>query len=265
MSISYYYHQLRRDLTNFSFLRHARFEGYIITMPQSGTHWLKHMLAEAIAREFHLPPPRYNHASDIIGGPKDPKVYPDIFSLAHSHTIPGPLIRSNILRSILKLPRYVVLVRDIRASLASNYEKRKDSYDCCFSEYLRGDVAGKKYSNDIWSCIRFINSWGRTLEKYPDQVLLVKYEAILADTLKQLVIINDFLNLGLSKKSLVYGIEESSKEKLKSKEDPSPLRSKGSIRLNKVTYIDMISEEDNKFFIKTCNDYLNYDFGYDYS
>jgi hypothetical protein len=233
-------------------------------MPQSGTHWLKHMLAVSISREFKLPPPRYNHASDIIGGPKDPKMYPDIFSLAHSHTIPSPLIRSKILRSVLKLPKYVLLIRDIRSSLVSNFEKRKNSYNCNFSEYLRGDIAGKKFSSDIWSCIRFMNTWGETLNKYPDQVVLVKYEDILADTMKQLIIINDFLNLKLSKSSLVYGIEESSKVKLKAKEDPSPSRSKGSIRLNKITIEGIFSEEDETFFIKTCKNYLKHDFGYDY-
>jgi len=95
---------------------------------------------------------------------------------------------------VMTFPRYVILVRDIRASLVSNYEKWKPS--CGFSEYLRGDVRGKRFNSDIWWCIRFNNAWGRVLETIPETTTLIKYEAMKEDTYTEFSKLVKFMGAG---------------------------------------------------------------------
>ena len=149
-----------RSLFNFSLFRSRGAVGQIISMHQSGTHWLKFMLASALADQFSIPLPKYNHANDIIGGPRDIIVYPQIPRLIASHTIPSPFFYS-ILSQTLNLPKYVLLIRDIRFSLTSNYRKWRDHYNVNFSVYLEGDPTGKEYNSDIWWTFRFLNCWGK--------------------------------------------------------------------------------------------------------
>jgi hypothetical protein len=262
MNYYYLYNCLRKDLTNFAFLRHSKFSGFLVSMHQSGTHWLKHMLATAISHKLHIPPPKYNHANDIIGGPKDPKYYIETPFLASSHSIPNPVINTKAIRKLIDLPRYVILIRDIRVSLVSNYEKWKMNYNCEFSEYLKGDIRGKRFNSDIWWCIRFKNRWGRIAKKFPEEVLIVKYEYLLSDTLNQLIRINQFWDLEISEASLQYGIDESSKEKMIKKDDPA--RPDGAVRQHEKRQEIIFSSEDNEIFKIICAEYLHYDFGYEY-
>ena len=268
MSMRFFYHILRRDFTNFSFLRHAQLDGFIVSMHQSGTHWLKHILACALTRDLGLPPPKYSYAGDIIGGAKRPIVYKGMPSFGHSHTIPSPIMEWKIIRKLYKFPRYVILVRNIQSMLISHYEKYRVEYNCEFSEYLRGDVANKRFDSDIWWCIRFQNSWGSIMEKYPDEFIVVKYEILVADALKQLQEINYFLRLGLTQEALLFGITESTKEKMRNKPQKEPGKFDNrriAVRIGGNLGEAAFSEEDEFFFKKTCGSYLKYDFGYDYS
>ena len=266
MSIRFYYHQLRRDLTNYSFLRHVKLEGFIVTMHQSGSHWLKHMLACAITKELGLPPPKYSFAGDIIGGAKRPISHPGLPLIGQSHTIPSPLMGSKILRKLFHFPRHVILVRDLRAMLVSQYEKRKQEYNCEFSVFLKGDITGKRFRTDIWWSIRFQNAWGRIIAKYPDEFMVIKYEDMVADTLAQLQAINTFLKLNISTESLLYGIQESTKEKMSIKPNKPPWKKQKNVVIKKDTkpWKTVFAKKDELFFQKTCKTYLKYDFGYDY-
>ena len=268
MSLIYYYYQFQRDFTNFSFLRHVKLDGFIVTMHQAGTHWLKHMLACALTRELGLSPPQYSYAGDIIGGAKNPIVYSGIPSFGHSHTIPSPLMASKLLRKFYKFPRYVVLVRNIRHMLISHYEKYKHEYNCEFFEYLRGDVTNKRFDSDIWWCIRFQNAWGAIIEKFPDEFVVVKYEDLVVDALVQLEIINTFLGLNLSPESLEYGISESTKKKMSVKPKKAPRRVENkrvAVRMENKMGEVVFSGGDESFLKNTLKEYLEYDFGYDYS
>jgi hypothetical protein len=226
------------------------------------------MLACAITRELGLPPPRYAYAGDVIGGAKKPLVYPGIPSFGHSHTIPSPLMGSKLLRIFYHFPRYVILVRNMRSMLVSHYEKYKPEYNCGFSEYLRGDVTNRRFDSDIWWCIRFQNAWGGIMEKFPDEFVVVKYEDMVVNALKQLQIVNTFLGLNLSQESLQYGVDESTKEKMSAKPKKAPRKVENrriAVRMNNQNDEALFSAEDDIFFKKTCKAFLEYDFGYDYS
>ncbi len=124
MSIQFSYHCLRRDISNFSLLKHRDYIGMLITMHQSGTHWLKFILTSAISRHNGLEMPLYiQDEHQFFGNPKSHIPRPGIPPMASSHSIPHILLGSAFMHRLMEFPRYVVLVRDIPASLVSNFEK----------------------------------------------------------------------------------------------------------------------------------------------
>ncbi len=258
------YHCLRRDLTNFSLLRHRAFAGFMVSMHQSGTHWLKHMLASALTHKHGLPPPCYDHANEIIGGPREKRLHARLPRLASSHSIPHPLLGSSLVRGALKFPPYVVLVRDLRAVLVAGYEKWKAHYDCDFSTFLRGDVGGHRFDSDIWWCIRFYNAWGRLAARFPAATLVVKYESLRGDTLAGLEGINRFWALGLTQAELEHGIKASSKAKMAQKRDPNTPLGLTVVREDPRPAQEWFDSEDERFLEQTCRAWLKYDFGYGY-
>lgn len=264
MSLRFHYHCLRRDVSNFSLLRHRDYTGFLVSMHQSGTHWLKHMLAVAIAARHDLPPPRYSHANDIIGGVHDARVHVRGPHLVSSHSVPHLLVGSRCLRRVMRLPPYVVLVRDIRAALVANWEKWKDHYRCPFGEFLRGDMGGKRFNSDLWWCIRFCNAWGRVAQRVPSEVLVVRYEDLQRDPLPELARIDAFWKLGLGTDALDRGVRESTKDRMSAKRDPDTPGGVTVVRRDGRPASDWFDAEDRAFFGTACRRYLHHDFGYDY-
>jgi Sulfotransferase domain len=264
MKSAFLYHSLRRDISNFSLIKHRAFDGFLISMHQSGTHWLKHMLATALTYKLDLPPPQYIHANDVIAGPKDPLANEKLPHIVSTHSIPHALLGSRIFRRMVKLPPYVVLVRDIRASLVSNYEKWKDQYDCDFTTFLRGDISGRRFNNDIWWCVRFCNMWGRLAHDFPDGTLVVKYEDLKSNPLRELQGINNYWQLDLNEACLQYAIDESSKEKMALKKDPDTPFGVTVVRDDKRTFMQWYDKEQSDYINYVCDNFLKYDFAYDY-
>ncbi|MBI2992906.1 MAG: sulfotransferase domain-containing protein [Gammaproteobacteria bacterium] len=263
LKLRFLYHCLRRDVSNFSLLKHRDYTGFLITMHQSGTHWLKHMLATAIARTYNLSPPRYSSANEIIGGIRDPFDHPGVPHVVCTHSIPHLLVGVPAVRRWIRFPRYVVLVRDIRATLVANYEKWKARYDCGFSEFLRGDVSGLRFNSDIWWCLRFCNAWGAIAARFPDETLVMKYEDLRRNALGGLGQINAFWALGLTRDSLIEGVAESTKEKMARKRDPvaSDL---AVVREDARDLSEWFAPQDAAFVHETCGRFLTHRFGYDY-
>lgn len=264
MKAAFLYHSLRRDLSNFSLIKHRAFDGFLISMHQSGTHWLKHMLATALTHKLGLPPPRYIHANDVIAGPRDPLANARLPHIVSTHSIPHGLLGSRLFRRLLRLPPYVVLVRDIRASLVSNYEKWKQHYACDFSVFLRGDISGHRFNNDIWWCIRFCNSWGRLAQRFPETTLVVKYEDLKSTPQIELQRINDYWQLDLDAETLRYAIAESSKGKMALKKDPDTPLGVTVVRDNRQSFLDWYNKEQINYINNIFDHYLKYNFGYSY-
>ncbi len=170
---------LHADLSNFFLLQYRRADGFLITGKNSGTHWLKYMLSCGIAEEFGVSPPRKSsgpEAEVIVGHPRWPRVDAHVPRIASSHTIPSVLFASRWLRPAVSRPPIVVLVRDVRAAMASNYVKWRHAYGSPFSDYVRGDPGGRRHVADIWWYVHFMNCWGDVAACRPDQVLVVRYE-----------------------------------------------------------------------------------------
>jgi hypothetical protein len=263
MSAVYHFHRLRRALGNFSLLQHRHCDGHIASMHQSGTHWLKFMLASALARHYGVPGPKYNHANDLIGGPHDLPQYPHLPRLLSAHSIPHPLLALRATHALWGLPRYCVLVRDIRASLVSNYEKWRLRYDCPFGEFLRGDPAGRRYNSDLWWCFRFLSAWDAVRRAAPERVLVLRYEDLSRDASACLSALAGHFELPLTSDDIAAGVAAGSKDAMAAREDPA--RPKGAVNPGARPVDDYFGPEDRRWFSARCARYLASTWGYDYA
>ena len=258
----YHWHRWRRESTNFSLFKSRRAFAQIVSQHQSGTHWLKTMLANALSYQYDLPAPQYNHANDYIGGPKDAIVYPQIPRLISSHSIPPLVTPMLVTMRVLNLPKYIVLVRDIRASLVSNYRKWQQRYRVNFSVFLRGDPAGRRYNSDIWWSIRFLNAWGKYHLAIPRKTLIVRYEDLQSDPMSQIERLSEFVGLALSNEAIKSGIVAGDKARMLAKADPE--RPPGEVHAENTQVLDWFNDSDKRFVSHYCRKLLKFDFGYNY-
>ena len=221
------------------------------------------MLATALSYQYGTPPPAYNHANDIIGGPRDPILYPRLPRLISSHSMPHPLLTYSSMQRRFGLPRYLVLVRDLRASLASNFVKWRQRYGVDFSTYLCGDVTGRGYNSDIWWSLRFMNSWGDALARVPSRITMLRYEDLHAATAAELTRVAAHFQLDLSTEAIAHGVAQSNKSAMAARDDPH--RPPGAVRVSGDELMPHYSAEDQAFVAEVCRRCLRHDFGYDYS
>jgi hypothetical protein len=252
---------LNRGLFNPATLRHRHFDGFIASMHQSGTHWIKYMLGLTLARLYDLPPPTRLQDDSIVGHPKSPPLYPQIPQIVHSHSVPHYLLRSRTLFRLLHFPRYLILVRDIRDALVDHYEKFRSIYNVDFSTYLRGDVHGKRYNDDIWVRIRFLNGWGAIAKRHPEHVAVLKYEDLIADTAGQLARVCDHFNIkGVT--SELLGDVAAAATKAEMAKLPNPKENLIVVRMDPRPCDEWYSEADRRFVAEVCRRNLKYTFGY---
>lgn len=257
---AFHRHCLNRDSTNLGLLRHRDYQGFLITGQHSGTHWIKWMLSHALAKRHDLPPPAYaNNASsnDLIGQPRERRKF-----LAATHTIAPYALEWAWLRALMPLPPYVVVVRDIRDVLISNYEKwRGVRYDVDFSTYVAGDPTSKAYVCDVWWYVHFLNRWGEVASRYPDETLVLTYEDFRRDALAGLRRIDRHFRLDLGDEALAAGIAAGTKEIMRAHQDPSveerPVRLDGQGEAS-------FSVADTALLQGILERNLRHDFGYGY-
>lgn len=265
----YWNARLTRDLTNLSLVRHRNSDGHIISMHQSGTHWLRNMLSLAMAKAYDLPEPKYIQDNDFICAPQDASKYKQIPRIVSSHQIPTPLITNHLALSWIKLPDYVLLMRDPRVIAASHYRRFEARYRIPFSEYLRANVQllrqnskKRKFDKDIWWDIRFQNSWGRMMQLRPGHIHLVHYEELRRDTANHLRAIMQFLRMpAIDEETLAWCIQQSSKDAMAQKESPELAHK--VVRQDDKNPLAIYSDNDKRFFLETYRKYCKADFGYD--
>lgn len=218
------WHCLRRDISNFALLKHRHFDGFLITMQHSGTHWLKFMMSTALALELDLPPPRFVHndsSNDFIGHPRHPRLHSSAPRLASTHSVPHALFDSRLVRLGLALPPYVVLVRDLRAALVSNYEKWKERYGVSFKEYLRGDPRGRRYIFDLWGGLHFLNRWARVGRRFPAVTLEIRYEDLQAQPALLLGHVFNHFGLRIAPAHIEAAVAAGTKQNMAARLDPA--------------------------------------------
>lgn len=255
---------LNRGSFNLALLKYMNFDGFLITAQHSGTQWIKWMLSHAIAHRYGVPPPKYvnnSSSNELVGHPKHPRLYPGLPRIASSHSIPPYVLQWNWIRRLLEPPPYVIVVRDVRDVLISNYEKWREAYAVPFSQYVSGDPRGKRYVCDVWWYMRFLNRWGELAQRYPDETLVLRYEDFRKDTQGTLRRLVRHFGLELAEADLVAGVAVGSKENMVRHQDPAideiPVRPDG---LGDTCF----SQEDLAKLNDILDRHLNHDFGYPY-
>ncbi|MEE8226974.1 MAG: sulfotransferase domain-containing protein [Kiloniellales bacterium] len=251
---------VERGLLSLRTVRHLLwYDGVLVTMRQSGTHWIRYMVGLVLAKLYDLPSPTYIDDRGIFGKP----VYRHIPRIADTSMLPNYFLRSRTLFRLLHVPNHVVLVRDLRDVLVSNYEKRRDEINVDFSTYLRGDVRGDKYRTDIWTRIRFLNAWGPVVERQPEHVAVLKYEDLKADTRGQLARVCDHFNIGgVTPDLLDEVVAAASKAEMAKLQRPE--NKWKAVRVDPRPAAEWYTDVDRRFFTEVCQRYLKHKFGYQY-
>lgn len=232
-------------------------------MHQSGTHYLKFRLGHAMSEAYGVPPPRYNHANELIGGLKDPIEYPALPRLPCSHSLAHVTMGIAAVHALLPLPRYVVLVRDIRASLVSNYEKWRGRYACEFDDFLRGDPSGGRFTSDIWWCLRFLNGWTAVRRAVPERVLVIHYERLCAAPAATLAVVARHFDLALDSAAIAAGVAQGSKATMLARSDPA--RPQGIVNPGHRDLDAWYSRAAADWLARVCAQWLDDAYGYDYT
>lgn len=215
---------LNESWTNFSLLRHREFDGVLVTSKNSGTHWVKYMLAVALADTYGAPRPAYFSEDAVrpyIGWPKDAAVFPQLPRLAFSHTIPHQLANWGWAGAVAGLPQYVLFVRHPMSILASHHAKWEYDIKVDWLTYLKGDPAGTRYRCDLYWLARFWNRWGEVEVRRPGGVLRLHYEQTLSDPRGALNAIDAHWGLKLAPTAIDAALEAGTKEAMAEKIDPN--------------------------------------------
>ncbi|MBO6827020.1 MAG: sulfotransferase domain-containing protein [Sneathiella sp.] len=258
----YYLANLNNRWSNASTLHRRNFDGHIVSMKQSGTHWLKNTLAGILAQKYNLPPLEHIQDDSIVGHTKSLPKYKNIPQIVHSHAFPHAL---SLKVPFLHYPKYLVLLRDMRSSLVAHYERFKDDYISeDFGTYLLGDPWQKKYQNDIFINIRFMNEWGDLCKRFPNQVTFIRYEDMQSDLYSVMRKVCDFFDIPeISDEVLKTAIEDNTKDKM-AKKKPNPKVSTTIVRTTGKSSEDYFTPENMKTFDEICGQLLRHKLGYDY-
>lgn len=261
-----------RQIFNPTVIKHRQFDCHIATAKQCGTHWIKYMLSLVLCEIYDLEPPSHIIEDNIVGHTKTRPRYSHIPQIAVTHSHPHYLLRASNIENILKLPKFLILVRDPRDILVSAFEKSKGPYldnvmssqtPVDFSEFLRADMDLKKPFADIWSIILFFNAWGALQHKPTDQYKFMTYEDIKADTPQALKNVCDFIGIEEANDEIIArAIENSSRQKMKKKLNPNEEQAEKSVNLKVRNFKDWYNDEDQKFVNNIFDKYLKYNFGY---
>ncbi|MCA8900949.1 MAG: sulfotransferase family protein [Hyphomonas sp.] len=255
---------LNENWTNFSVLRHGAFDGVLVTSKNSGTHWLKYMLAVALAETHGIPRPEYfseNAVRPYIGWPKDAPVFPQLPRLAFSHTIPHRLTDWGWARGMAHLPPYVLAVRHPMAILASHHAKWEYDIQVDWKTYLEGDPAGSRYRCDLYWLARFWNRWGEILKRHGDSILVVHYEDTQKDPRKILEAVDRHWSLGLTPAAIDAALAAGTKEAMAEKVDPEA--EPNVLQNRKTSLADLFTGDAMDIYIRKIGELFRYDLGYD--
>ncbi len=255
---------LNENWTNFSVRRHGAFDGMLVTSKNSGTHWLKYMLAVALADTHGIERPAYfseNAVRPYISWPKDKPVFEQLPRLAFSHTIPHRLTDWGWARSLAKLPPYVLAIRHPMSILASHHAKWEYDIKVDWLAYLKGDPGGTKYRCDLYWLARFWNRWGKVQADDPSRILTIHYERTQKEARAVLEDISKHWNLNLStaaiNAALIAGTKEAMAEKIDPHAEPNVLQNR------KTSLAELFTDEALAIYRERIEGLFDYDLDYD--
>ena len=264
---------LNRQLFNASALRHNQFDCHIATAKNCGTHFIKYALSHILSEIYDLAPPQHVRDDRIVGHTKTPPEYSHIPQIAVTHSQPHYLMRYDCIHKWKELPKFIVLVRDIRAILVSVYDKwqgekltklMRAQDEVSFSDYVRGDMMGKAHVADIWSLFKFFNAWGAVYEACPTRVKILKYEELTSHSFEIMRQTCDFIGIQDASDDIIQrALDKSSRSEMRKKLDKDEFNFDKSINTKQKDFMSWYNSDDQDFFNQACQKYLKHDFGYD--
>ncbi|MEO9969756.1 MAG: sulfotransferase domain-containing protein [Hyphomonadaceae bacterium] len=260
-----YMRKARKDRWgNFTILRHGAFDGMLCTSKNSGTHWLKYMLAIALAETYGIEPPEYFSEDAVrpyISWTKDKPVHAQLPKLAFSHTIPHQLADWGWARTLAGLPPYVLLVRHPMSILASHFAKWEWDIKVDWLTYLEGEPGGKKYRCDLYWIARFWNRWGEWLERERDRIHLVHYEDVRQAPRATLEAIAAHWGIKFTPAALDAAVKGGTKDAMADKIDPSA--EPNVLQNRKDRLEDLFAGRAQEIYESKINDLFKATLGYD--
>lgn len=260
--------QTNHLLFNTTILRRRDFDSYIVSPQQSGRHLVIYMLGHCLADIHGKPPPENIHDERFVGNPRRTPgpAYPELPQIVSTHSLPHLFMYSSITPKLLRFPKYLILIRDMRYSLVSGYEKWKTVYGVDFSTFLQSSPFQKRYrfTNDIWRQMEFFNTWGRIAAHKSYETLTVKYEDLVSDKAAALSGMCGFFNINASPELIHRVAADSTKEKM-AKQNTIKQTGFNIVRQDKRHPFEWYSKKDRDLFQKITETHLKHTCGYDYS
>lgn len=253
-------------------------------MQSSGTHWLRFMIAKAIVDFFDLDYVfKSIHPVEVVPGFS--LNAPSQFLYNHRHEIP----RVQHTHLPYKFPwsvlfhgkKVVLLIRDLRDACASHYRKALRQVSpviskMSFLEFLKDENGALRHMSvqgSLSGRVEFLNTWGRVQARFPERVLVVKYENLRANPEQELKKVLHFLGLEpLDNGFIEKIIEFASIENMKligqrAIETGTGKGSKEIMAVNKGLvgqFRELWTPEVEAYFRAYISRHLKYDFGYSY-
>lgn len=266
MNLTYLVRYLRHDLFRMSLIWQRDADGYFATGQQSGSHWISNLMASAICQQYGVEQLDHIRDKSIICHPRMSQRHAHLPRLVRTHHAPSPLVHCAPARALLKFPKYVVLLRDIRASIVSRYERQTEELaGISFSDSLRDhSLWGRGTKWDLYKRFVFFNAWGDVARRMPEQTLLVHYENVRRDTAAELERIWRFLELPVTDTAIfARAAAECTKERM-AQRDPH-INNIVLVRKDERDPVDWFSPADREYFSRRCAELLRHDFGYDFN
>lgn len=244
----------------------------LVTLPGSGTHWLRTMLSKALVEAYGLPEEidsiRRDDLIPTYRGKTDRFKYNDnlqVPRIQHSHAFFSWLFYKS---------RVVLLVRDLRDVLVSHYNNYRDmrNPDISFGDFLRArgvDRPGQKNNDTLRTLIAFLNSWGKAEERL-NGLYRIRFEDLRTDTEKELSGLFQFIGFRQLDASVVKQIVAfGSLDNMRKMEQQKPLlqyqnktAKVGDGKSGK--YREYFNQSDMDYFCDIVQAELRFTYGYDY-
>lgn len=241
---------------------------FFVSMPCSGTHWLRFMLAKSLVEYYDLDYEFHDiKAREII---PSFRTKTDRFQYNHRREIPR-IQHSHDLYSPLYYNRDVILLlRNLRDSLVSHYERYTTWHDpnIGFPDFVRENGISQYDVKSLSWRVSFFNSWGENTESLAS-FEVVKYEQLKDNTTRTLQAVLESIDLGEVESSFLESVVEfASKEHMSQLEQASEENQQGTPKVNKAKtgrHEEYFTEDVERYLREYLDEKLEYDFDYGYT
>ena len=221
---------------------------FLVTLPSSGTHWLRTMLAQALIESFQL--------KEEITGIRQDDLIPTFLDKNHrfkynsNERIPRIQHSHSPYYWIFKDKKVLLLVRDLRTTLVSHYRVARNYLKLSgnFSQFIRGETINTSRNHDLTTRIKLLNSWS-TNNLLTRDFMVIRYEDLQLDISTTILKAFNFLGIPyLDDNKINKIIESASMENMKIRENIKDSKAAIKITGKPSIYTDYFEESDKRYF-----------------